>query len=61
MTAPLGGIRVVEYLQYVARPLCGVLLADLGAEFVKVTTLTAVPAPALGADTDAVLAELGRR
>lgn len=36
MTAPLEGIRVVEYAQYVAGPLCGVLLADLGAEVVKV-------------------------
>jgi crotonobetainyl-CoA:carnitine CoA-transferase CaiB-like acyl-CoA transferase len=33
---PLAGIRVVEYAQYVAGPLCGVLLADLGAEVVKV-------------------------
>jgi crotonobetainyl-CoA:carnitine CoA-transferase CaiB-like acyl-CoA transferase len=36
MSLPLAGIRVVEYAQYVAGPLCGVLLADLGAEVVKV-------------------------
>ncbi len=36
MTPPLEGVRVVEYAQYVAGPLCGVLLADLGAEVVKV-------------------------
>lgn len=36
MTLPLDGVRVVEYAQYVAGPLCGVLLADLGAEVVKV-------------------------
>ena len=36
MTLPLEGVRVVEYAQYVAGPLCGVLLADLGAEVVKV-------------------------
>ena len=35
MTMPLEGVRVVEYAQYVAGPLCGVLLADLGAEVVK--------------------------
>jgi crotonobetainyl-CoA:carnitine CoA-transferase CaiB-like acyl-CoA transferase len=29
-------VRVVEYAQYVAGPLCGVLLADLGADVVKV-------------------------
>ena len=33
---PLEGLRVLEYAQYVAGPLCGVLLADLGAEVVKV-------------------------
>jgi crotonobetainyl-CoA:carnitine CoA-transferase CaiB-like acyl-CoA transferase len=36
MSAPLAGVRVVEYAQYVAGPLCGVLLGDLGAEVIKV-------------------------
>ena len=36
MALPLEGVRVVEYAQYVAGPLCGVLLADLGADVVKV-------------------------
>ena len=36
MKRPLEGVRVVEYAQYVAGPLCGVLLADLGADVVKV-------------------------
>jgi len=36
VTPPLEGVRVVEYAQYVAGPLCGVLLADLGADVVKV-------------------------
>jgi crotonobetainyl-CoA:carnitine CoA-transferase CaiB-like acyl-CoA transferase len=36
VTPPLASVRVVEYAQYVAGPLCGVLLADLGAEVVKV-------------------------
>jgi crotonobetainyl-CoA:carnitine CoA-transferase CaiB-like acyl-CoA transferase len=36
MSLPLEGVRVVEYAQYVAGPLCGVILADLGADVVKV-------------------------
>jgi len=36
MTLPLEGVRVVEYAQYVAGPLCGVLLADLGADVLKI-------------------------
>jgi crotonobetainyl-CoA:carnitine CoA-transferase CaiB-like acyl-CoA transferase len=33
---PLAGVRVLEYAQYVAGPLCGVVLGDLGAEMIKV-------------------------
>ena len=36
MNAPLAGIRVVEVASYVAVPAAGALLADLGAEVVKV-------------------------
>jgi len=36
MSGPLSGIRVVEYAQYVAGPLAGSLLAELGADVVKV-------------------------
>jgi crotonobetainyl-CoA:carnitine CoA-transferase CaiB-like acyl-CoA transferase len=36
MTAPLAGIRVVELASFVAAPAAGALLADLGAEVVKV-------------------------
>lgn len=36
MTAPLDGIRVVELASFVAAPSAGALLADLGAEIVKI-------------------------
>jgi len=36
MTAPLDGVKVVEVASFVAAPACGALLADLGADVVKV-------------------------
>jgi crotonobetainyl-CoA:carnitine CoA-transferase CaiB-like acyl-CoA transferase len=36
MSGPLEGVRVVEYAQYVAGPFAGSLLAELGADVVKV-------------------------
>jgi crotonobetainyl-CoA:carnitine CoA-transferase CaiB-like acyl-CoA transferase len=36
MTLPLAGVRVVEVAQYVAGPLAGSLLAELGADVIKV-------------------------
>jgi len=36
MSLPLSGVRVLEYAQYVAGPFAGMLLADLGADVVKV-------------------------
>ena len=36
MTLPLAGIRVVEIASFVAVPAAGALLADLGAEVIKV-------------------------
>ena len=36
MTPPLEGVRVVEVAQYVAGPLAGSLLAELGADVIKV-------------------------
>ena len=36
MTASLKGIRVLEMSQIMAGPTCGLLLADLGAEVIKI-------------------------
>jgi crotonobetainyl-CoA:carnitine CoA-transferase CaiB-like acyl-CoA transferase len=38
MSLPLAGVRVVEIANYVAVPAAGALLADLGAEVVKIET-----------------------
>jgi crotonobetainyl-CoA:carnitine CoA-transferase CaiB-like acyl-CoA transferase len=37
---PLSGVRVIEFGNLVAAPYCGMLLADLGAEVVKVEPVT---------------------
>ncbi len=39
MTLPLAGIRVVEFTHMVMGPTCGMVLADLGAEVIKVEPL----------------------
>jgi crotonobetainyl-CoA:carnitine CoA-transferase CaiB-like acyl-CoA transferase len=36
MAKPLAGIRVIEFANFIAGPLCGTLLADMGADVVKV-------------------------
>jgi CoA:oxalate CoA-transferase len=39
MSKPLAGIRVIELANFIAGPLCGTLLADMGADVVKVEPL----------------------
>ena len=43
MAGPLEGIRVLEFTQIIAGPMCGVALADLGADIVKVEPLDGGP------------------
>src|SRR5262245_40182644 len=38
-TTPLAGLRVIEFSQMVMGPCCGLILADLGAEVIKVEPL----------------------
>ena len=40
MTPPLSGIKVIEFGNLVAAPYCGMLLADLGADVVKVEPMS---------------------
>ena len=40
MTTPLEGIRVIEFGNFIAGPFCGMLLADMGAEVIKIEPLS---------------------
>lgn len=43
MTGPLAGLRVVELSSYVATPLCGLTLRQLGADVIRVEPLGGAP------------------
>ena len=36
MAAPLAGIRVIDFGRFIAGPYCGMLLADMGADVIRV-------------------------
>jgi CoA:oxalate CoA-transferase len=36
MAKPLAGIKVIELANFIAGPLCGTLLADMGADVIKI-------------------------
>ena len=40
MIKPLEGIRVIEFGNFIAGPFCGMLLADMGAEVIKIEPLS---------------------
>lgn len=43
MSGPLSGLRIVEVSGYVATPLCGMTLAQLGAEVIRVEPIGGAP------------------
>ena len=43
MPGPLDGIRIVEFTQIIAAPFGGMLLADMGAEVIKIEPLEGEP------------------
>jgi crotonobetainyl-CoA:carnitine CoA-transferase CaiB-like acyl-CoA transferase len=49
---PLSGVRVVEFAHMVMGPTCGLILADLGAEVIKIE-------PRVGEHTRDILSSIG--
>ena len=40
MSRPLEGIKILEFGNFIAGPFCGMLLADMGAEVIKIEPLS---------------------
>lgn len=57
---PLAGVRVVEFSHVVMGPACGLVLADLGADVVKVEPLTGDKTRTLGAASAGVFTTYSR-
>jgi len=43
LPGPLDGIKIIEFTQIIAAPFGGMLLADMGAEIIKVEPLEGEP------------------
>ena len=44
---PLEGIKVLDFSQVLAAPFCGMMLADMGAEVIKVDPIAAILSAAM--------------